>query len=56
MLTPPTVASAWKKAVFYYPDDAALMAAAAAFAAKANDPALSQAIAESGEVYGAPYR
>jgi tetratricopeptide (TPR) repeat protein len=44
--------AAWQKAVFYYPDDAALMEAAAAFAAKFNDPALAQAIAESGKVYG----
>lgn len=46
--------AAWGKAVFYYPDDAALMEAATAFAAKFNDPALAQAIAESGEVYGRP--
>jgi hypothetical protein len=44
--------AAWEKAVFYYPDDAALMEAATAFAAKYTDPALSQAIAESGRVYG----
>jgi tetratricopeptide (TPR) repeat protein len=45
---------AWEKAVFYYPDDAALMQAAAAFAAKDNDTALAQALAESGKVYGRP--
>lgn len=44
--------AAWEKAVFYYPDDPALMEAATVFAAKDNDPALSQAIAESGHVYG----
>jgi hypothetical protein len=43
---------AWGKAVFYYPDDVALMEAATAFAAKYSDPALSQAITESGKVYG----
>ncbi|MCE0522510.1 MAG: hypothetical protein LV480_06330 [Methylacidiphilales bacterium] len=48
--------AAWKKAVFYYPDDAALMEAASAFATKVNDPALSQAIADSGKVYGRPTR
>jgi hypothetical protein len=44
--------AAWEKAVFYYPDDAVLMEAATAFAAKFNDPALEQAIAASGKVYG----
>jgi len=48
--------AAWGKAVFYYPDDVALMEAATAFAAKFNDPALEQAIAESGKVYGQPNR
>jgi tetratricopeptide (TPR) repeat protein len=43
---------AWQKAVFYYPDDPVIMAAATAFAAKNNDPALEQAIADSGKVYG----
>jgi len=45
---------AWGKAVFYYPDDAALMEAATAFATKYNDPVLTQAIADSGKVYGLP--
>jgi len=39
--------AAWRKAVFYYPEDPALMQAASAFAAKNNDTALAQAIAES---------
>ena len=42
----------WQKAVFYYPDDTALMQAAIAFAAQFDDSALSQAIADSGKVYG----
>jgi tetratricopeptide (TPR) repeat protein len=46
--------AAWEKAVFYYPDDVELMEAASAFAAKSNDPALAQAIAESDKVYGQP--
>jgi tetratricopeptide (TPR) repeat protein len=46
--------AAWEKAVFYYPDDAELMDASSAFAAKSNDPALAQAITESGKVYGQP--
>jgi tetratricopeptide (TPR) repeat protein len=45
---------AWEKAVFYYPDDAALMEAATAFAAKFHDSALTQAIADSGKIYGRP--
>jgi tetratricopeptide (TPR) repeat protein len=46
--------ASWMKAVFYYPDDAALIAAAGAFAAKYGDVVLSQAIAESGKIYGKP--
>lgn len=45
-------AHAWEKAVFYYPDDAALMAGATSFARKHDDAGLSQAITESGRVYG----
>ncbi len=43
---------AWRKAVFYYPDDDELMKGAADFAAKHDDAALKQAIADSGKVYG----
>ena len=46
--------AAWKKAVFYYPDDFALIQAASVFAAKYNDAALDQAMADSGKVYGVP--
>jgi hypothetical protein len=45
--------AAWRKAVFYYPDDDELMKAAADFAAKHDDAALKQAIADSAKVYGA---
>ncbi|HEX4139767.1 MAG TPA: hypothetical protein VHY09_05425, partial [Candidatus Methylacidiphilales bacterium] len=45
--------AAWRKAVFYDPDDDELMKAAADFAAKHDDAALKQAIADSGKVYGA---
>ncbi len=44
---------AWRKAVFYYPDDDELMKAAGDFAAKHEDAALKQAIADSTKVYGA---
>jgi tetratricopeptide (TPR) repeat protein len=43
---------AWRKAVFYYPDDGALLAAACTFAAKYQDDALTQAVANSSMVYG----
>jgi hypothetical protein len=46
--------AAWRRAVFYYPDDEALMKAAADFAAKHDDAALKQQIADSARVYGAP--
>jgi hypothetical protein len=46
--------AAWKKAVFYYPDDLGLMKAASDFAARHDDAALKQQIADSGKVYGAP--
>jgi hypothetical protein len=47
---------AWQKAVFYYPDDAVLMDEARAFALKYDDETLTQKIAGSGRVYGAPER